>query len=58
MITQKKKLNRTLVVRITESQYLMLLESIINENKKSSNQNVKPLDKSKIIRDMLENRLK
>lgn len=54
MNLENKIYNRVLVVRISESQYLKLLETIISENKKGGNSNFSPLDKSKIIRNLIE----
>lgn len=54
MKTESKKYSKTLVVRITESQYLKLLEAVVNENKKGVKSNYQPLDKSKIIREFIE----
>lgn len=54
MNLENKIYNRVLVVRISESQYLKLLETIISENKKGGNSNLPPLDKSKIIRNLIE----
>ena len=54
MENKSRNLNRTLVVRISESQYLKLLEAIITENKTGIKSNYKPLDKSKIIREFIE----
>ena len=48
------KYNRTLVIRITESQYLKLLEAVITENKKGVKTKMNPADKSKIIRNLIE----
>lgn len=54
MNLENKTFNRVLVVRINENQYLKLLETIISENKKGVNSNFTPLDKSKIIRNLIE----
>ncbi len=54
MNIENNKFNRVLVVRISENQYLKLLEAIISENKKGINSNFTPLDKSKIIRNLIE----
>jgi|LauGreDrversion4_2_1035121.scaffolds.fasta_scaffold239180_3 hypothetical protein len=54
MNLENKTFNRVLVVRISENQYLKLLEAIISENKKGVNSNFTPLDKSKIIRNLIE----
>jgi hypothetical protein len=54
MNLENKTFNRVLVVRISENQYLKLLETIISENKKGVNSNFTPLDKSKIIRNLIE----
>lgn len=54
MNIENNKFNRVLVVRISENQYLKLLEAIISENKKGVNSNFTPLDKSKIIRNLIE----
>jgi hypothetical protein len=51
---REEKFNRVLVVRISENQYLKILEAIISENKKGVNSNFSPLDKSKIIRNLIE----
>ena len=54
MKANSKKYSKTLVVRITESQYLKLLEAVINGNKKGVKSIYHPLDKSKIIREFIE----
>ena len=51
------KYPKTIVVRITNSQYQRLLETIIKSNSKSNNngQNkLSPIDKSKILREMID----
>ena len=47
------KLVKTLVVRITSEQYTRLLETIILEKKKGIKSTISNVDKSKIIRQML-----
>ena len=47
------KLVKTLVVRITSEQYTRLLETIILERKKGIKSTISNVDKSKIIRQML-----
>lgn len=47
------KLVKTLVVRITSEQYTRLLETIIIERKKGIKSSINNVDKSKIIREML-----
>jgi hypothetical protein len=47
------KLVKTLVVRITSEQYTRLLETIILERKKGVKSTINNVDKSKIIREML-----
>jgi hypothetical protein len=47
------KLVKTLVVRITSEQYTGLLETIILERKKGVKSTINNVDKSKIIREML-----
>lgn len=54
MTGRNRKLDKTLVVRITSDQYMKLLEAIVSENKKDSKSELKPLDKSKIIREFIE----
>jgi hypothetical protein len=54
MTGRNRKLDKTLVVRITSDQYMKLLEAIVSENKKDSKSALKPLDKSKIIREFIE----
>lgn len=49
-----KKYEKTLVVRITNEQYTKLLEAIIQERKKGLKSSIKDVDKSKIIREMLD----
>lgn len=49
-----KKYEKTLVVRITNEQYTKLLETIIQERKKGLKSSIKDVDKSKIIREMLD----
>ena len=53
MNERNKKLDKTLVVRITTEQYTKLLETIILERKKGVKSSVNNSDKSKIIRDMI-----
>jgi hypothetical protein len=55
MENQNRNFNRILVVRISESQYLKLLEAIIAENKIGVKTKMTPIDKSKIIRNFIEN---
>lgn len=54
MEKKNRNFNKTLVVRISESQYLKLLEAIIIENKKGVKTKMNPADKSKIIRNLIE----
>lgn len=54
MENKNRNLNKTLVVRISESQYLKLLEAVITENKKGIKTKMNPADKSKIIRNLIE----
>jgi DNA-binding protein H-NS len=49
-----RKYDKTLVVRITNEQYTKLLETIIQERKKGLKSSIKDVDKSKIIREMLD----
>ena len=49
-----KKYEKTLVVRITNEQYTKLLEAIIHERKKGLKSSIQDVDKSKIIREMLD----
>jgi|LauGreDrversion4_2_1035121.scaffolds.fasta_scaffold467028_3 hypothetical protein len=49
-----RKYDKTLVVRITNEQYTKLLETIIQERKKGLKSSMKDVDKSKIIREMLD----
>lgn len=49
-----RKYDKTLVVRITNEQYTKLLETIIQERKKGIKSSIKDVDKSKIIREMLD----
>lgn len=49
-----KKYEKTLVVRITNDQYTKLLETIIQERKKGIKSSIIDVDKSKIIREMLD----
>lgn len=48
------KYDKTLVVRISNEQYTKLLETIIQERKKGIKSSIKDVDKSKIIREMLD----
>jgi hypothetical protein len=48
------KYDRTLIVRISSEQYIRLLETITKERKKGANSILNPIDKSKIIREMLD----
>jgi len=54
MENKSRNFNRTLVVRISEKQYLKLLEAIIIENKLGVKTKTNPTDKSKIIRNLIE----
>ncbi len=54
MENKSRNFNRTLVVRISENQYLKLLEGIIIENKLGVKTKTNPIDKSKIIRNLIE----
>lgn len=47
------KLDKTLVVRISSEQYTKLLEAIIKEGNKAYKSAITNIDKSKIIREML-----
>lgn len=53
MSRQNYKLDKILVVRITSEQYTKLLETIINEGKKGIKSQLKTIDKSKVIRDLI-----
>ncbi len=54
MENRSRNFKRTLVVRISENQYLKILEAIINENKIGNKTKMSPTDKSKIIRNLIE----
>lgn len=54
MNEQNKKLEKTLVVRITTEQYTRLLETIILERKKDVTPSINNSDKSKIVRQMID----
>lgn len=54
MKNSNKKYDKTLVVRISNEQYTKLLETIIQERKKGIKSSIKDVDKSKIIREMLD----
>lgn len=49
-----RKYDKTLVVRISNDQYTKLLETIIQERKKGIKSSILDVDKSKIIREMLD----
>lgn len=49
-----RKYDKTLVVRISNDQYTKLLETIIQERKKGIKSSIIDVDKSKIIREMLD----
>lgn len=54
MNNRDQKLDKTLVVRITSEQYTKLLETIISEQKKGKYSPLKPAEKSRVIRDMID----
>lgn len=54
MKNSNKKYDKTLVVRISNEQYTKLLEAIIQERKKGIKSSIVDVDKSKIIREMLD----
>jgi hypothetical protein len=50
----EKKYSKTLIVRITPVQYTRLLETIIKQRKNGTINSLKPLEKSIIIREMID----
>ncbi len=48
------KYDKTLVVRISSEQYIRLLEAIAKERKKGTKNSLNPVDKSKILREMID----
>lgn len=54
MNEKNKKLEKTLVVRITTEQYTRLLETIILERKKGVTSSINNSDKSKIVRQIID----
>ena len=50
----EKKYTKTLIVRITPLQYTALLETIIKQRKNGTINSLKPLEKSAILREMIE----
>lgn len=54
MKSKEKKYSKTLTIRITPVQYMALLETIIKQRKKGTINSLKPLEKSIIIREMID----
>ncbi len=54
MKSKEKKYSKTLTIRITPVQYTALLEIIIKQRKNGTINSLKPLEKSIIIREMID----